>query len=151
MKSSSGSCDSSVTQLLKLKVSAGLVWLVPRVSAVLLAPRQPPLEVPPGGQGRYRVTPQPTYPRTPSLLPLPPPTPGIAPLTSADCLLSLCCPQNLAPSRSSMNVHGIELKLSETEPKPRSSPTWAVLHLWITPPLRCRSGGPHPTPPAAIL
>lgn len=42
MKSSSGSCDSSVTQLLKLKVSAGLVWLVPRVSAVLLAPASRP-------------------------------------------------------------------------------------------------------------
>lgn len=38
MKSSRGSWDSSVTQLLKLKVSVGLVWLVLRVSAVLLAP-----------------------------------------------------------------------------------------------------------------
>lgn len=42
VKSSSGSCESSVTQLLKLKVSAGLVWLVPRVSAVLLAPASRP-------------------------------------------------------------------------------------------------------------
>ena len=42
VKSSSGSCDSSVTQLLKLKVSVGLVWLVPRVSAVLLAPASRP-------------------------------------------------------------------------------------------------------------
>lgn len=37
VKSSRGSWDSSVTQLLKLKVSVGPVWLVLRVPAVLLA------------------------------------------------------------------------------------------------------------------
>lgn len=42
MKSSRGSWDSSVTQLLKLKVSAGPVWLVHRVVAVLLAPTSRP-------------------------------------------------------------------------------------------------------------
>lgn len=42
MKSSRGSWDSSVTQLLKLKVSAGLVWLVPKVQAVLLGPASRP-------------------------------------------------------------------------------------------------------------
>lgn len=36
MKSSRGSWDSSVTQLLKLKVSGGPVWLVPRVPVVWL-------------------------------------------------------------------------------------------------------------------
>ena len=66
MKSSRGSCDSRVTQLLKLKVSAGLVWLVPRVSAVLLAPASRPWKYCQEARGvGYRVTPQPTYPREP--------------------------------------------------------------------------------------
>lgn len=42
MNSSRGSWDRSVTQLLKLKVSIGPVWLVLRVSAVLLAPANRP-------------------------------------------------------------------------------------------------------------
>lgn len=42
MKSSRGSWDSSVTQLLKLKVSVGLVWLVLGVSALLLVPANRP-------------------------------------------------------------------------------------------------------------
>lgn len=43
MKSSRGSCDSRVTQLLKLKTSVGgLVLLVPRVLAVPLTPASRP-------------------------------------------------------------------------------------------------------------
>lgn len=42
MKSSRGSWDRSVTQLLKLKVSVGLVWLALRVSALLLVPANRP-------------------------------------------------------------------------------------------------------------
>lgn len=42
MKSSRGSWDSSVTQLLKLKESVGLVWLVLRVLVLLLVPANRP-------------------------------------------------------------------------------------------------------------
>lgn len=42
VKSSRGSWDSSVTQLLKLKVSARPVWLVSRAPVVVLAPASRP-------------------------------------------------------------------------------------------------------------
>lgn len=46
-----------------------------------------------------------------------------------------------------MNVHGVESK-SGMEPKPEDPPTWAVLHLWITPPLLWLGHSPNPTPAA---
>lgn len=67
MKSSRGSWDSSVTQLLKLKVSAGLVWLVPRVSVVPLAPARRPWKYCQDARGvGYRVTLQPTLRNPPA-------------------------------------------------------------------------------------
>lgn len=81
MKSSRGSWDSNVTQLLKLKVSAGLVWLVPRVLVVLLAPASRPWKYCQDARGvGYRVTLQATL-REPSS-PLPHSMLVIAVLTS---------------------------------------------------------------------
>lgn len=71
-----------------------------------VGPCQTPLEVLPGCQGSGVQGHPTTYPQEPpSLLPLPPPMLGIAPLTSAGLTLSLHRPQHLAHSWSSMNVH----------------------------------------------
>lgn len=62
VKSSRGSWDSSVTQLLKLKVSAGPVWLVLQVTTVLLGPASRPWKYCQGsgrgGQGHPTAHPQ---------------------------------------------------------------------------------------------
>lgn len=106
VKSSRGSWDSSVTQLLKLKVSAGPVWLVYRVPAVLLVAASRPwkyCQMP--GEGLYRVTLRPTLRNLPAF-PLPPPGPalGMAWLMSVGTV-SVCPCAVPAP--------GTQLELSE--------------------------------------
>lgn len=104
VKSSSGSWDSSVTQLLKLKASAGPVWLVPRVSAVLLAPASLPWkycqDARAGGTGHPTTSPQeaPAFPPASLIL-------GTAWLMSAGAVcVSVYCSQHMAHSRLSTNV-----------------------------------------------
>lgn len=96
MKSSRGSWDSSVTQLLKLKVSAGPVWLVLKVTIVLLAPASRPWKY---CQGSGRGGTGSPY-STPSGTARPPrcrPRLGMVRLISVGTVcLSLSCSQNLA-------------------------------------------------------
>lgn len=100
MKSSRGSWDSSVTQLLKLKASAGPVWLLSRVPVVVvvLAPASRPWKYCQDARGGGTGHP-PTYPEEPaSFSSLSAPLLAIAQLTSAG---AVCPVLILAPGTQS--------------------------------------------------
>lgn len=76
VKSSRGNWDSSVTQLLKLKASAGPLWLVPKVPVVLLATASRPWKYCQGVGRAGTESPYNTPSGTPGLLLVQTPTPG---------------------------------------------------------------------------